>query len=591
MARTARNHRFWLTAPSIAGQLAATALAACYVGLAMRFGSGTLPLFAGLGVAAVAGVAAYGALRARAFTRAVRSQHALGPTPAALAAAIKEVAEAPERMFWVGIQSWAAVSLAVSVALSWLGTEVPLGLVVRVLGLGLTFGPLGSTLTYLLVTLRGRELISELAEEGLSPQEVIAALPPRRAQLRVRLVLFTALLVVIPVLLTADASFALARHAFDEVLAVPLVRQHAVADDERLKALLTIGILGGLVLSLAMAAAFAMGTAISRPMHRIALQAGRIARGELGKVVLIPAEDEVWAVSAAFTTLQAHLTEVLAKLQNAGLRISATTEQIIATSGRYEAGAAAQAGALNQTSATTEELAHSAHQIATNGESVAQIAGTTLDAAHAGQQSTEAFSGSVERIIADNHAIADAVEKLSKRVKQIGRIVEFINTVADRSDLLALSAELEGTKAGEVGRGFSLVAGEMRRLAENVLESTREIEELIEEIRGATDAAAAATDEGVRATEVGAGLAMQVSESLRTIVTLAGETSTAVRAISLATQQQKTGTDQLAEAMGEILRVTQQSLQTTKQLSAANGGLAALSKDLRVVVERFRIEG
>ena len=74
----------------------------------------------------------------------------------------------------------------------------------------------------------------------------------------------------------------------------------------------------------------------------------------------------------------------------------------------------------------------------------------------------------------------------NKRVQQIGKIVEFINGVADKSDLLALNAELEGTKAGEVGRGFSLVAAEMRRLAENVLESTKEIEGLIEEIREAT---------------------------------------------------------------------------------------------------------
>ncbi|RKI44598.1 methyl-accepting chemotaxis protein, partial [Corallococcus sp. AB004] len=149
--------------------------------------------------------------------------------------------------------------------------------------------------------------------------------------------------------------------------------------------------------------------------------------------------------------------------------------------------------------------------------------------------------------------------------------------------------ELEGTKAGEVGRGFSLVAAEMRRLAENVLESTKEIEGLIEEVREASAAAVTVTGGGVRAVETGTGLAEQVSESLRQIVDLAGRTSDSVRIISRSTQQQQAGTDQLAETMADILRITQQSLNATKQVGAANGDLLGLAQDLRGVVERFQI--
>jgi methyl-accepting chemotaxis protein len=196
----------------------------------------------------------------------------------------------------------------------------------------------------------------------------------------------------------------------------------------------------------------------------------------------------------------------------------------------------------------------------------------------------------MNRMRHDNQAIAAAVARLNKRVQQIGKIVEFINGVADKSDLLALNAELEGTKAGEVGQGFSLVAAEMRRLAENVIESTKEIEGLIEEVQDASGAAVMATEGGVRATETGTTLAQQVSESLRQIVELAGRTSDAVRAISLATQQQQGGTDLLAEAMADILRITQQSHNATKQVISANGDLSTLARDLRGVVERFQID-
>ena len=222
---------------------------------------------------------------------------------------------------------------------------------------------------------------------------------------------------------------------------------------------------------------------------------------------------------------------------------------------------------------------------------MAEIASRTLGAAQTGQDSATEFNKSMSRVRQDNQAIADSVLKLAKRVQQIGKIVSFINGVADRSDLLALNAELEGTKAGEVGRGFSLVASEMRRLAENVIESTREIEEIIEEIREATDAAVQATEAGVQVTDRGSSLAVDVSKSLEDIVSLAERTSGSVRAISLATQQQTTGTDQLAEAMSDILKVTQQSLTGSRETSAANADLATLSRELKEVVDRFQVEG
>jgi methyl-accepting chemotaxis protein len=325
-------------------------------------------------------------------------------------------------------------------------------------------------------------------------------------------------------------------------------------------------------------------------MRQLGEEAHRIAEGDLSQPRVIPAEDEVWAVSAAFSTMRAHLANVLAQLQRAGSRIGSTTSEILSTSSRYEAGAAEQASSLDETSATTEELARSARQIAENAGSVAEIAHKTLAAAKGGQASAEAFLETMNRMRHDNQAIAAAVARLNKRVQQIGKIVEFINGVADKSDLLALNAELEGTKAGEVGHGFSMVAAEMRRLAENVIESTKEIEGLIEEVRDASGGAVMATEGGVRATETGTTLAQQVSESLRQIVEMAGRTSDAVRAISLATQQQQGGTDLLAEAMADILRITQQSHNATKQVISANGDLSTLARDLRGVVERFQID-
>ncbi|WP_224366191.1 methyl-accepting chemotaxis protein [Hyalangium versicolor] len=511
----------------------------------------------------------------------------LSPTPENLAQAAVEATSAADTTFVKSLMMWLLATVVLGALVCTVdGVSWHTGL--RVAYLGLLFGPITALLVHCLVTLRARQVVLWLSELGLTQAQIISAMP-RRAQIRARLVLFTGIAVVTPAVLSSNLASALAERAYEQVLATPAHEQAVRVHELRVEAFTSGGALCLLVFGLALTTAYLGGTLVGRPIRELADEARRIADGNLAAPRLIPAEDEVWGVSAAFAMMRAHLADVLSQLQRAGAQISATTEEILATSGRYEAGAAEQASSLDETSATTEELARSARQIAENAGSVAEIAQRTLAAAQGGQGSAEAFLASMSRMRNDNQAIASAVTRLNKRVQQIGKVVEFINGVADKSDLLALNAELEGTKAGEVGRGFSLVAAEMRRLAENVLESTKEIEGLIEEVREASRAAVAATEGGVRATDTGTQLAQQVSESLKQILDLAGQTSDAVRSISLATQQQQTGTDQLADTMADILRITQQSLNATKQVSTANGDLLVLALDLRNVVERFQI--
>ncbi|NVJ02911.1 methyl-accepting chemotaxis protein [Myxococcus sp. AM009] len=509
-------------------------------------------------------------------------------TPQTLASAVAEVTRAPDEAFLGSLGLWLVTTLALGGCM-WLGVGVEVAVAARIAALGLLFGPLTALLVYCLVVLRSRKVVLWLAELGMTHAQLIEAMP-RRAELRARLAAFAFVAVVTPAVLSAQLASALSNHIFTRLMAERDVgRQLVLAQELRVEALTQGGGLVLLVFALALTAAYLGGTMLGRPLRELSREAKRIAEGDLASPRVVPAEDEVWDVSAAFTTMRAHLADVMSQLQRAGAQISATTEEILTTSGRYEAGATEQASSLDETSATTEELARSARQIAENAGSVAEIAQRTLGAAQQGQGSAEDFLGSMARMRQDNNAISSAVVRLNKRVQQIGKIVEFINGVADKSELLALNAELEGTKSSEVGRGFSLVAAEMRRLAENVLESTKEIEGLIEEVREASAAAVSATEGGVRAVETGTTLAQQVSESLRQIVDLAGQTSYAVRSISLATQQQQLGTDQLADTMADILRITQQSLNATKQVTTANTDLLVLARDLQGVVERFQI--
>ncbi len=340
----------------------------------------------------------------------------------------------------------------------------------------------------------------------------------------------------------------------------------------------------------AMVVAAFVGQLLGQPLRALAAAATRLTSGDLRGKSLVPAEDELWALSAAFTLLQRQMTEILGELKGAAMQLSTAAEQMLAMTSKSQTGFNRQVAAVHETSATTEELARVATEIASSASSVARIAEQTLSAATHGQTTSKNFITSMGEMRTDSKAIATTVTALSQRVQQIGRIAEFINGVADKSDLLALNAELEGTKAGEVGLGFSLVAAEMRRMAENVIRSTREIDGLIGEVREATQAAVAVSEAGVKATDSGAQLAQKLSANLDSIFELAQKNALSVTAISSATGVQRTSSDQLSQSMTNVLEVTEHSVEAMRQLQESSTGLANLARDMRAVVESFQVE-
>jgi methyl-accepting chemotaxis protein len=278
------------------------------------------------------------------------------------------------------------------------------------------------------------------------------------------------------------------------------------------------------------------------------------------------------------------------EMNEAALRLSSSANQVLAASTQHETSSTEQAAAIHETTATMEELKHASAQIAENAGSVARVAEETLGAARAGRGAIGEFIEAMQQIRSDGVAVADSIAKLSKRVERIGTVVEVIDEIADRSDLLALNAALEGSRAGEAGKGFSIVAAEMRRLAENVMESTKEIKNLITEIREATAAAASAAEASKEATESGEKLGAVAAQAVEGILAGVQETSDAARVINLATQQQRTATEQVVASMAEIEDVTRQTTQASKQATGAAAELSQLAGRLAELIKRFKAD-
>ncbi len=294
----------------------------------------------------------------------------------------------------------------------------------------------------------------------------------------------------------------------------------------------------------------------------------------------------IGGIGQVMETLKKFVTEI----REAALQLSTSSAEVLAAATQNESSTSAQASAIHETTATMEELKGASHQIAENAQMVAAIAEQTLSGGKQGEGAIKAFMSSMEKVRHNAIEVDDAIAKLSKRVERIGTVVEVIDEIADRSDLLALNAALEGAKAGDAGRGFSIVAAEMRRLAENVMESTKEIKNLITEIREATHAAKEASDGNKKMAGEGEQLGGNAMQSVSGIFAGIQETSDAARVIHLATQQQRTATEQVVQSMSEIEEVTRQAQSGSKQATGAASELTRLAERLAELVKRFKVE-
>lgn len=316
----------------------------------------------------------------------------------------------------------------------------------------------------------------------------------------------------------------------------------------------------------------------------IADQARSIAAGDLSKRVKGAGQ-----LGDAFNAMVESLSRLVGQIKKASLHMASASSEILAASRQAEKGSAEQASSINQTTTTMDELLSASKQIAVSADSVVKIAERTLGAAKSGEDAVKQSITGMQEISSNNRQTAERILELSERNQQIGNIVDLIDEIADKSDLLALNAAIEGAKAGEAGKGFAVVATEMRSLAENVVESTKEIKQLITEIQKASNASVLATEGQMKATERGTSIALNTGERLREILQMVEQTTEAAKQISLATQQQRTGTEQVVQSMAEIAKIAKTNVSGATQTTASTGELAKLADDLKQAVSQFRL--
>ena len=277
-------------------------------------------------------------------------------------------------------------------------------------------------------------------------------------------------------------------------------------------------------------------------VDRVMAHARRIAKGDLGGAVEGDTE-----VSATIRAMLEGLRTMVTRTREAAAALSSSAQEIAAMARQQEQGAVEQASAVTQVHKTLAKL---------------------LEGSSHAAQSTEEVFRNVELTQRTSEVVAQRAAALSAHTRRIAALLEVIKNIANKSEILALNAALEGARAGEAGRGFSPVASQIQRLAESVMDSVRDVRALVEDIESATSATVAATDESTQ---------------------LSAKATTAARHISVTLQQQRGSTEQVAAAMHDIQQVTAQVSAGSTQSLSATRDLTRLADELKHAIEGFQL--
>ncbi len=332
-----------------------------------------------------------------------------------------------------------------------------------------------------------------------------------------------------------------------------------------------------------------MGKRFVGPLTQVVESVRAACQGEIGRKVSVTTDDEIGVLASSYNQMLDLIIYLIRQTQESSRRLQQSSSDILSATEQQASGSAEQAASISQTTATMEQLASTYKQIAENADQVVNMAEASLANAESGQQAVMNTLTSMESIKTRSQQSANKILALGERSQQIGQVLAIINSIADQTKILALNAAIEAARAGEAGKGFSVVAIEIRKLAESVVESTGEIGTIMTEIQTAANELVMATEQELKQVQSGVELAHVTGESLDQILEMIEQTTVAAKEISAATQQQRSATDQVVKAMREVASVAQQTAAGSRQVAGAAEQLSSMARESSQVGSAFTI--
>ena len=335
--------------------------------------------------------------------------------------------------------------------------------------------------------------------------------------------------------------------------------------------------------------AWLLTNSITRPISQALTAAETIAEGNLTHPVKVDGTDEAGRLLAAMHKMQQKLRDTLQSISGSADQLASAAEELNAVTDEGARGLARQNDEIEQAATAVNEMTSAVEEVARNAVSTSEASKNATSSAGDGRDLVQETVSAIERMSSDVQATADLVGNLAEESRDIGKVLDVIRGLADQTNLLALNAAIEAARAGEAGRGFAVVADEVRALAHRTQQSTSEIERMIGSIQGGTEKAVGSMRNSTERAASTLSIAKGAGLSLDTINTAIVEINERNLVIASAAEEQAQVAREVDRNLVNIRDLSVQSATGASQTSAASSELSRLAVDLNGMVGRFRL--
>lgn len=373
--------------------------------------------------------------------------------------------------------------------------------------------------------------------------------------------------------------------ALDDIITAG--QQQVVEVHEQSRFSLILVVLAALALGVAIT--LAIRRSIVRPLAAFMEFVERVGRGDLAGATAATGRDEIGRLGATLNTMVEGLRQLARQSREATENLNAAAAEIRASTQEQAASVEEQLAAVQETAATVDEITHAGAQIGKRAQEVIASAQATAQTSTAGLRAVDETVRAMDAIREQAEAVAQNIVALSEKTQAIGEIISTVNDISERSHLLALNAAIEAAAAGEHGRSFSVVAAEMKALADQAKEATSQVRSILGDIQRGINTSVMLTEEAVKRVGAGRERTSTTHGTINEITARIQESVQTFQQIVASTNQQQLGIEQVMGALQNIRQASQQTAAGTRQLDTAAANLANLSQQLVVLADRYRL--